>query len=162
MNAHCTCMAGMGATCNHVAAALFRLEAAMRLGLSNTSCTAKPCEWLPNRKEVMPCKVKDMNLNRDDFSKRGKSTKKFISTPKKNYNPMSKVGVKPLTFHGIVDTLGDLVNNTVLSTAIPKPKIDFVREILSERPILTEPVVSIDDVLLMSSSKTEFFQKSVF
>jgi hypothetical protein len=42
-------MAGMNATCNHIAAALFRVEAAMRLGLSNPECTARPNEWLPNR-----------------------------------------------------------------------------------------------------------------
>ena len=48
LQGHCTCMAGLGATCNHVAAALFRLEAAMRYGLSNPACTSKPCEWLPN------------------------------------------------------------------------------------------------------------------
>ena len=37
-------MAGMSETCNHVAALLFRVEAAVRLGLSNPACTAKPCE----------------------------------------------------------------------------------------------------------------------
>ena len=32
--------------CNHIDAALFRIETAMCLGLSNQSCTVKPCEWL--------------------------------------------------------------------------------------------------------------------
>ena len=32
---YCSCMAGMSETCNHVAAALFRVEAAVRLGLTN-------------------------------------------------------------------------------------------------------------------------------
>ena len=50
--AHCSCMAGMSATCNHVAALLFRVEAAVRYGLTNPSCTAKSCECLPNRQEV--------------------------------------------------------------------------------------------------------------
>ena len=39
---HCSCMAGMGQTCNHVAAAFFRMEAMVRLGLTNPSCTSKP------------------------------------------------------------------------------------------------------------------------
>ena len=43
-SAHCNCMAGMSQSCNHVAALLFRVEAAVRLGLTNPSCTTKPCE----------------------------------------------------------------------------------------------------------------------
>ena len=37
---HCTCMAGMGQTCNHVASAMYRVEAAVRNGLTNPSCTS--------------------------------------------------------------------------------------------------------------------------
>ena len=59
-------MAGMGSSCDHVAAALFRMETAFQLGLSNP---AKPNVWLPNRKDVVPCKILDMNLNCDDFKK---------------------------------------------------------------------------------------------
>ena len=44
ITAHCTCMAGMNSTCKHVAAALFLVEAAMRLGLTNPTCTIKTCE----------------------------------------------------------------------------------------------------------------------
>ena len=62
MQTHCTCMAGMSQTYNHVAAGLFRIEAANRLGLNNPSCTSKPCEWLPNNKAVQPVKIKDLQL----------------------------------------------------------------------------------------------------
>ena len=51
-SAHCDCMAGMSETCNHVAVLLFRVESAVRPELSNPACTAKPCEWLPNKKVV--------------------------------------------------------------------------------------------------------------
>ena len=34
---HCTCMVGMGETCSHVAAAMFRVEAAVCTGLTNPS-----------------------------------------------------------------------------------------------------------------------------
>ena len=54
LRAHCTCMGGMISSCNHVSAALFRLETALRLGLSNPACTATPNDWLPNRSEVTP------------------------------------------------------------------------------------------------------------
>ena len=70
-------MTGMGSTCNHIAAALFRVEAAMRLGLINLAFTEKTCEWLPNRKNVNPVQIEDIDLNRKDFCKRGKSVKRL-------------------------------------------------------------------------------------
>ena len=88
LRAHCTCLAGTGSTCNRIAAALFRVEAAMRLGLINPACTDKTCEWLPNRKNVNPVKIKDIDLNGQDFCKRGKTVKRLLTTPKKNYDPL--------------------------------------------------------------------------
>ena len=87
MAAHCSCMAGLSQTCNHVAAALFRIEAAVRMGLSNPSCTSKPNKWLPNNKNVQPVKVKDLKLVRGDLGRRGKNKKTLNSSPKKKYDP---------------------------------------------------------------------------
>ena len=56
-----------------MAAAFFRVEAVIRLGFINPACITKACEWLPNRKHVQPVKIKDLNFNRDDFTKRGKT-----------------------------------------------------------------------------------------
>jgi len=60
---HCTCMAGYvsnflctdsliynypirrGEVCSHVAAILFKVEAACRLGYTKPSCTSEPCSW---------------------------------------------------------------------------------------------------------------------
>ena len=49
---HCNCMTGVGETCNHVAAAMFRVEAAVRTGLTNPSCTSSANECLPCRKDI--------------------------------------------------------------------------------------------------------------
>ena len=115
-------MAGMSSTCNHmtvvVTAALFRVEAAMKLGLPNLSCTTKTCEWLPNRKDVQPVKVKDLKFNRNDFAKRGKKGK--------NYNQLINNNQKTLTFLGIAEALEKVIPDGVLSTALLKPKIVFV------------------------------------
>lgn len=148
----------MGSTCNHVAAGLFRMEAATRVGLSNPACTSKANDWLPNRKEVDPCKVKDMKLNRDDFSKRHSPSKRMNNTPKKQYNPLQSCSLKKLSFHDIVDALGDdLIYNTTLSTAIPQPKIDFVREVLTEKSVFDD-MISVDDIILMSCDEESFFK----
>ena len=158
--AHCSCMAGMGSSCNHVAAALFRMETAFRLELSNPACTAKPNMWLPNRRDVAPCKIVDMNLNRDDFKKRGKSTRKVLSTPKKNFKPVDDSIEKVLNFNTIIDSLGALVNETILSTALPTSEIDFVCEVISVKKITVQPPTSIDDLLITSRSRKEFLKIS--
>ena len=44
--AHCTCMAGLGEACSHIAAILFTLDSNTRTKQS-TSCTSLPCSWLP-------------------------------------------------------------------------------------------------------------------
>ena len=44
---NCTFMAGMGQLCNHVTAAMFRVEAAVRNVLANPSCTNSSNEWFP-------------------------------------------------------------------------------------------------------------------
>ena len=83
-------MIGLSQTCNHVAAALFQIKAASRLGLNNSSCTSKACEWLPNNKTIHPVKVKDLDLNRDGFGKRGMTMKTIlISSQKKKFDPIS-------------------------------------------------------------------------
>ena len=151
MTAHCTCMARRSSTCNHVAAALFRAEATMRLGLANPACTAKAGEWLPNRTDVQPVKIKDLNFSRDDFAKRWKKRKKMLSAPKRYYNPLINNNQKTLTFLDIATALEKVTPDSVLSTALLKPKIDFVREVVSMREISTD-ITSIDDIILMSHS----------
>ena len=44
--AHCTCVAGIGEACSHVAALLFTAEANSQLK-SQHSSTSLPCSWLP-------------------------------------------------------------------------------------------------------------------
>ena len=44
--AHCTCMAGLGETCTHIAAVLFYLEASSRAEERKT-CTEGTCQWKP-------------------------------------------------------------------------------------------------------------------
>ena len=43
---HCTCMAGLGETCSHIASILYWLETATRIK-NTTSCTSMPNSWLP-------------------------------------------------------------------------------------------------------------------
>ena len=64
---HCTCMAGMGQSCNHVSAAMYGIEAAVDQlisinGLTNLSCTSTGSQWLLSQKGIQLIKIKDMNI----------------------------------------------------------------------------------------------------
>ena len=56
IRAHCTCMAGMSSTCNHISATLFRVEAAMRLGLINPACIEKVVSGYSIRRKLIQYK----------------------------------------------------------------------------------------------------------
>ena len=153
---HCTCMAGMSETCNHVAAAMFRIEAAVRLGLTNPACTSSANEWLPCHKEVAPVKIKNLNFNREDFGQRGKKKRSLVSTPKKVFNPIRNTDRKLLTLTSIAKAIEEVAPQSILFTAVPKPKIDFVREVLTKSAERPKYIASIDDIMLMSGSISSF------
>ena len=155
-SAHCTCMAGISQTCNHVAAAMFRIEAAARNGLTNPSCTSLPSEWLPNRKEVSWKKVKDMDFSREDFAQRGKVKRRLVSTPRRHYNPLVDNTKKLLSLIEIASALEEAAPLSIVHQAVPKPEIDFVREIITKTNTVPVELVSVDDILLLSTSRSDF------
>ena len=83
-------MIGMGETCNHVAAAMFRVEAVVRTGLTNPSCTSSANEWLPYRKDIELTKTKDLNFIGEDFAQRGKKKRSLVV--QKKIQPVSQIG----------------------------------------------------------------------
>jgi len=61
----------MSQTCNHIAAMLFKIEAAYKLGISNPSCTSLECVWnAPTKKSgALNIKLQDMNFSKPTHSK---------------------------------------------------------------------------------------------
>ena len=49
------------------------------------------------------------------------------------------------------------MKKSILSTAVPKPEIDFLQDIVKEKPAAGDTLLCIDDVILSSTSKAEFF-----
>ena len=76
--------------CNHVAASMYRVEAAVRTGLINPSCNSSANEWLPYRKDIEPTKVRGLSFDREDFAQRGKTKRPLVANPKKTLNPLAK------------------------------------------------------------------------
>ncbi len=46
MCSHCTCIAGLGEACSHIAAVLFAVESYNKLN-QDKACTSQLCAWLP-------------------------------------------------------------------------------------------------------------------
>ena len=55
--AHCNCKAGLGESCSHVAALLFKVEAAVRLGYTTLACTDVPCQWNNHFAKKVECET---------------------------------------------------------------------------------------------------------
>lgn len=148
---NCTFMAGMSSIRNHVTAAFFPVEIAMRLGLTNPAC-----EWLPKRKDAQRVKIKDLNFNRDDFTKRGKKRKNMLFTPKRNYNPLiNNIQTSTLTF---LDTAAALESHSrwCFKYGITETKIDIVGVVDSVREISSD-ITCMDENILMYNSVDECF-----
>jgi len=63
--AFCQCMAGQGRACSHIAAILYKLEAAHAVGKTGKTCTDEPCTWNQGlKRSVVP-----LPLDKLDFKK---------------------------------------------------------------------------------------------
>ena len=68
--AYCTCVAGRGQSCLHVAALLMKVDLAWKFGLTNPACTSRECSWLckPNL-TIAPEKICEMEIISPNYSK---------------------------------------------------------------------------------------------
>ena len=154
---NCTFMAGMGQSCNHVAAAMFRVEAAVRNVLTNPSCTSSSNKWLPYWKEVEPSKIKNLNFNRERFGDRGKKKRSLISTPKSNFQSLASCSEKLLNLNYFADALKTIAPSSIVHTAVPQQEIDFeMKSVTLECNI--KSFTRVSNIIEMSGSNSSFFE----
>ncbi|KAK3106464.1 hypothetical protein FSP39_020531 [Pinctada imbricata] len=88
VSAFCSCIAGLGQTCNHVAAMLFRIDAANKMGLS--SCTSIPCQWIiPMETKTLPVRIKDLTVKKSRLGVQ--KSRPLVSVQKKQYTPQASL-----------------------------------------------------------------------
>ncbi|XP_070562483.1 uncharacterized protein [Ptychodera flava] len=89
-SAYCSCTAGLGSSCIHITAMFFRIEAAVRTGQTNFSCTAKLCQWnIPRgRTKIDPIRVCDMEFKAAKFNK--DVTKPLVDVRRKLFEPIKE------------------------------------------------------------------------
>lgn len=129
--AHCTCMAGLGETCTHVAALLFYIEAAVKIRDSKT-CTEVPAYWkLPSVFQ----KASYEELRNIDFASAASMKKKFdkgihntVSTPKpakKTVTPPDDSSVK-----AFLKALSETNTKPAVLSLIPEYSDSYVPTVL--------------------------------
>ena len=136
---HCTCMAGLGEVCSHIAAILFTVEANTKHKQATTS-TSLPCSWLPPTfRSVSFAPIAAINFNlpvhgqkqimvpsTDNATGSPVKQQKTVTTPapseeelQKLYAQLSKSG-KPVLL-SIVPTHSDSYVPLYESGVLPKP-----------------------------------------
>ena len=80
LTGNCTCMAGLGSSCSHVAALLFKLEAAAHFKLNDkTTCMSQFCSLKASRKYVEPAPLSAIDFSRSKKHALPKASKKVIT-----------------------------------------------------------------------------------
>ena len=89
--AFCSCTAGFCQCCNHVVAALYKINHANENGLNDPACTDILCKWNASVKEVKPMKIKDMDIKEYNKANEMKVKKKehapLTNNEKRFYDP---------------------------------------------------------------------------
>ncbi|CAN8032891.1 unnamed protein product [Ixodes persulcatus] len=78
LSAHCTCMAGLGEACSHVAALLFRVEVDVKFGIHDPSSTSVECRWITASSTAQASRVASIEFIKPSKRRRINT----ISTPK--------------------------------------------------------------------------------
>ena len=72
LSAYCTCIAGLLGSCHHVTGLLFRVEAAVLIGVTHSTCTSMLASWkLPSKKkQIIPGRIKDFLFKSQGYNKK--------------------------------------------------------------------------------------------
>ncbi|XP_065661420.1 uncharacterized protein LOC136084714 isoform X3 [Hydra vulgaris] len=121
--AGCDCMAGLGETCSHVAAMLYKIEAAVRIGMTSSTPTDLPCQWNQNfTKNIVGSPVSQINLYTD------------AAKEKLSKNRMRKMPISP-TPHEKNDFLSEIQSVQPKTAALHLFK-DFDKEFIQMESVL--------------------------
>ena len=155
MTCHCTCTAGMSQVCNHIAAALYIMESAVRNGLTNPACTSKANEWLPGSKKVADIsgKLKDLKFEREDFGTRGKKRKTLDSKKKRDFLPIAN-SAKPLVLNDIANALLEIDPELTLKAGVSRDEeVNFAVVSSDDKT----DIISVNSIITSSMNKEDFY-----
>ena len=64
ISGYCTCFAGLGQSCNHIAALVLKVDDFWQKGFTQVACTELPCIWISDQRPIYPILVEDMHITK--------------------------------------------------------------------------------------------------
>lgn len=172
--AHCTCMAGLGEACSHIAALLLTLDARTRF-VEDTSCTSEPCKWMPpsmrdvTYKEIHAIDFTSPTLKR----KRTSASSELPRQVQKQKSPIENPLPSPTDLHSFYTALSAATKPVALSLVpgfsdqyVPKQREGFppVLQDLYDETLLgadRDKIVAKSEQIFQSISVSELEAKNV-
>ena len=77
----------------------------------------------------------------------------LVASPKKWFDPLKNCDLKPLSIKDFAEAISKVSPQSILHTAVPKPKVYFVRELISTKIVQPKKKHSISDVIGMSKNE---------
>ena len=105
----------------------------VRIGLNNSACTSNATGWLPNRKTIKPRKIKKFRFQSRRFWPEVEKKETISSLTKKGFDPLKNCDLKPMSMQDFAEAIKRFSPQNISHTAVTKPKMDFVRELISTK-----------------------------
>ena len=141
--AHCTCMAGLGEVCSHIAALRFTLEANTKLN-NNVSCTSRLCSWLPTKSQsVHYATISDIDFTPPATKRRRMTGEENCTVDSSVLCSSSLITPKPTDTEltDLHQQLSKLPGKPVLLSLVPGFCNDYIPR--SEKGILPHPLTNL-------------------
>ena len=156
--AHCTCMAGLGEACAHIAALLFTLERNTQ-HQNQTACTSLPCSWLPPSYQNVPY----AEVAKIDFTTPQLSRKRSRSELNGNQlaSDTSQPVIRPPSHKAVEDLYKNLfkAEKAVVLSLVPEYSDQYVP--LNASGILPKPLTHLFDMHNLNLSYSDLLKKSI-
>lgn len=152
--AHCSCMAGLGEACSHVAALMFAIECVVRWAKQET-CTSKPCSWaVPSCSKVEYAECTDINFNTP--ASKYKALKECHELPQKRRPQHHIQPLSPEEREWFLTSLKETGVKCAFMSVVPGYNDDYVPAGVE----LPKPLTTLYDERYKSLSKDEIVLKA--
>ena len=71
----------------------------------------------------------------------------LAALPKKRADQLKNCDSKPLSIKDFAKAINKVFPQNILHTAVPKPKVDFIKELISTKVVQPRKMLSISDVI---------------
>ncbi|KAJ8300881.1 hypothetical protein KUTeg_022400 [Tegillarca granosa] len=157
----------LGETCSHVAALLFKIEAAVRLGFSTSSCTSVACCWNATyTKKVSAARVRGIEFFKENYGEKSAKKPKIVPTISQSELETFLVGLKSVcpksvllsAYENHCDTFIDKLDDVVDS--FPVDLRSYYVENLTDSDLTEKSAELLEKIYDITKSQCDNVQKA--